>query len=298
MEEFSDKEDSLDEEILKLNSNLSHSSIVKLFVKLQKSIKLVRSCIKSGVPDVKKQLKEIRRKERVKNAYDSYIKMLKLPFASFTQRNFRYENSETQLKNLIMHQNSFISEAKTKMFTSSEKNFGFNSKDNNPLTSKILELYNPESKSFLVEKKEVGIFSLFYHEEDTIFRTKSSLAKEIESQLLRNKSSKALFKLIYKKKMNDEYIQTETKIMAKADKIYKKKIKETKSFREISKIVYNKNSFKEGDIVYVPPLALIEIKDTKNIKKTRFVACKDEKFEVSLTYRPITMNYNRLGYFK
>ena len=278
-------------------SNLSFSSLINVFKNSQQSIKVYERLIHSKIPDKKKQEKENRRKERLKEMYKVYINSLDITLSGFKPSKPAYIQSETQLKSLISHQSSVLENFKNmfKEETVSAQPI-IPSIYKNILIFKIIALFKPPSKHFLPESTKFSICSIYFHDENIALKTKNNLAKEIEWKLTEFRNKSSLNSLISKRKTFDNsYKKVEKKIIQNLEEIVKSRKKED-SILEIS----NKNKaceFIEGETVQAVSLVKVILDCQKTLRNLTTIANEEETIEANWSPAKRHANVNRLGFF-
>ena len=288
-----------DLEALKKSPNFSFPALIGMFKKAQKTIKEYERFMNSKVPDIKKQAKEIRRKERLQAMYHKYLLSLKINPSKLTSSKPAYIQSETQLKLLVSHQDSVLSDFQKKCFkdTLVTQNFT-HSIYKNPLIFKILALYSPESKQFLPEATNYTICSLYFHDEEIAKKNRVSLAKEIDWKISEFRSKITLKSIITKRKASDkQYKSVQDKLWSEVDRIFEiRKLDTDKQTQDAS----NPNSciFVEGRVVFSVNAEKIAMDYEKKTNNLRIEREEEETIEVEWTTTKKLPNISRLGFLQ
>lgn len=264
-----------------LKDFIEKSTDFSRFLKLQQGLKNLMKLSVKSIPKGKVQVKELRRKERLKGLYLDYMKILSLTVDFRDGTKSPFISSEIQIKQLVKHQEAFLNELSQIDLPSSQaklKNFpSINySLFKNPLLNRIKAVMEPESKLFRPETNNCAIKTVFFHDEKIALAHKERIQQDLDLKLMAF--------------VNKGQINGKISRMVKIDSDYRK------SFEKVVESVKRIGFLVKKPIFPQAGASGIESSRIRH-KSSRFSQVFSEDSLDASTSRSSSANHRRLGFF-
>jgi len=179
----------------------------------QRALRSLEGFIPKKLPSLRTQKKELRRKENLKSLYLRYLGLLGLTPCLEELEGVPFQQSEVQLRALIQHQVSFLSESKA---STPRVSLGVSGTIyRNPLVLGIKTVFCPETKLFRPEMNGFSVKSHFFHEETLGLLHRQQLDLSIEQQIQQLTSGKINSLINKQRKIDENYRKAYEKLCAR-----------------------------------------------------------------------------------
>ena len=268
-----------------LKDFIEKSADFSRFLKVQKEMKSVAKLSLKTIPKLKLQVKELRRKERLKTLHLDYMKILSLTADFRDGTKSPFVSSEIQIKQLVKHQEAFLNELGQMDLASSQARPNIfpcisYSLFKNPLLNRIKAVVEPESKLFRPEANNCAIRTIFFHDERGALMHKERIKQDLEVKLMAF--------------ANKGQINGKISRMVKIDSDYRKSYeKVVESVKRIGFLV-KKPLFPQANLA--AGSSGIESSRIRH-KSSRFSQIFSEDSLEASTSRSSSANHRRLGFF-